>query len=237
MQTRVRGHMNTVEEVLARLKALARPGQLEGMARYGMSMGNRLGVRIPDVRALAKESKTNHNLALALWETGVAEARILAALVADPQQVDEALMEKWVRDFDSWDVCDQVCLNLFDRVSPAWKMVVRWADREEEYVRRAAFALIACIAWHDRAAPDLVFVEALPLIEKAATDPRNYVKKAVSWALRHIGKRNASLHPLALALARRLRKHEDKTARWIGADAERDLGERPRVRRSGGPKG
>lgn len=228
------GRMSDVTVVLDRLRSMARPDQLEGMARFGMTIHNRLGVRIPDVRALARETGRDHTLALRLWDTGVAEARILAALVADPKRVDEELMERWVADFDSWDVCDQVCLNLFDRAAPAWVMVRLWADRDEEFVRRAAFALLACIAWHDRRAPDSVFVEALPLIERAASDPRNYVKKAVSWALRHIGKRNAGLHPVALAFARGLKSSEDKTARWIGADAEKDLLSASTMRRMGG---
>lgn len=182
--------MVSAEDVLERLKEKARPDQLEGMARYGMAVQNRLGASIPDLRKLAKEPGKDHGLALELWKTGIAEARILAAMVDDPAQLTGEQMEDWVRDFDSWDICDQVCMNLFDKTPLAWEKVRDWSVREEEFVKRAAFSLIACLAWHDKKAEDARFIELLPLIAGAATDERNFVKKAVNWALRHIGKRN-----------------------------------------------
>jgi 3-methyladenine DNA glycosylase AlkD len=221
------------EQCLARLKALARPSQLTGMARYGMSVKNRLGVAIPDLRALAKEAKKDHALALALWKMGIADARILAGMVDEPEKVTSGQMDAWATDFDSWDVCDQVCMNLFDKTPFAWKKVVAWSKREEEFVRRAAFALVACLAWHDKTAPDEKFAAFLPLIKTAASDERNMVKKAVSWALRHIGKRNKNLHGLAVKAAEELRKSNSKSAQWIGSDALRDLASPAALRKVG----
>ena len=221
------------EQCIARLKSLARPGQLAGMARYGMSVKNRFGVAVPDLRKLAKEIGRDHAVSLALWRTGIADARILACMIDDPAMVTEKQMDAWVRNFDSWDVCDQVCMNLFDKTPFAWEKVVAWSKHGEEFVRRAAFALIACLAWHDKTEPDERFIEVIPLIKKTALDERNMVKKAVSWALRHIGKRNKNLHGLAIRTAEELRKTESKSARWIGADALRDLASPVTLRRIG----
>ena len=215
--------MATAMEVLERLREKARADQLDGMARYGMATENRLGVSVPDMRRLAKELGKDHGLALQLWKTGVQEARILAALIDDPHAVTEEQMEEWVKDFNSWDVCDQVCMNLFDKTPHAWKKVRDWSVREEEFVRRAAFSLIACLAWHDKKADDKMFVNLLPVIQDAATDERNYVKKAVNWALRHIGKRNLSLNREALQTARLIQKIDSRAARWIASDAIREL--------------
>ncbi len=215
--------MATAMEVLERLREKARADQLDGMARYGIVTENRLGVSVPDMRRLAKELGKDHGLALQLWKTGVQEARILAALMDDAHAVTEEQMEEWVKDFNSWDVCDQVCMNLFDKTPHAWKKVRDWSAREEEFVRRAAFSLIACLAWHDKKADDKMFVDLLPVIQDAATDERNYVKKAVSWALRHIGKRNLSLNREALQTARLIQKIDSRAARWIASDAIREL--------------
>ena len=215
--------MATAREVLERLREKARADQLDGMARYGMVTENRLGVSVPDMRRLAKELGKDHGLALQLWKTGVQEARILAALIDEPHAVTEEQMEEWVKDFNSWDVCDQVCMNLFDKTPHAWKKVRDWSVREEEFVRRAAFSLIACLAWHDKKADDKMFVNLLPVIQDAATDERNYVKKAVNWALRHIGKRNLSLNREALQTARLIQKIDSRAARWIASDAIREL--------------
>jgi len=215
--------MATAMEVLERLREKARADQLDGMARYGIVTENRLGVSVPDMRRLAKELGKDHGLALQLWKTGVQEARILAALMDDAHAVNEEQMEEWVKDFNSWDVCDQVCMNLFDKTPHAWKKVRDWSAREEEFVRRAAFSLIACLAWHDKKADDKMFVDLLPVIQDAATDERNYVKKAVSWALRHIGKRNLSLNREALQTARLIQKIDSRAARWIASDAIREL--------------
>jgi len=215
--------MATAMEVLERLREKARADQLDGMARYGIVTENRLGVSVPDMRRLAKELGKDHGLALQLWKTGVQEARILAALMDDAHAVTEEQMEEWVKDFNSWDVCDQVCMNLFDKTPHAWKKVRDWSAREEEFVRRAAFSLIACLAWHDKKADDKMFVDLLPVIQYAARDERNYEKKAVSWALRHIGKRNLSLNREALQTARLIQKIDSRAARWIASDAIREL--------------
>ena len=213
----------SVEDVLERLRKLVRPGGRDGMARFGINPEKALGVRMPDIRRLAKELGRDHSLALALWRTDVHEARILASLVDEPDRVTERQMESWVRGFDSWDVCDQVCGNLFDRTQFAAKKTVEWMGRDEVFVKRAGFALAAWRAVHDRAAADSEFAQLLPLIEREAHDPRNFVKKAVSWALRQIGKRNRSLNARAVVVARRLSKREDSTARWVGKDALREL--------------
>ncbi len=213
----------TLEDVLQKLRAGARPDRLTGMASFGMTVDNRLGVSIPELRSLARQAGKSHELALELWKTGIAEARILASMVDDPRLLTNEQMEDWVRGFDSWDVCDQVCMNLFDKSPLAWKKVAEWASREEEFVKRAAFSLIACLAWHDKSARDEAFIEFLPIIAGAATDERNFVKKAVNWALRHIGKRNRRLNEAAIAAARGIGRLDSKSARWIAADAIREL--------------
>jgi 3-methyladenine DNA glycosylase AlkD len=176
------------------------------------------------MRAVAKEIGRDHRLALALWRTGIAEARQVAAMIDDPRLVTEKQMESWVRDFDSWDVCDGVCMNLFENTSLVWKKIREWAERDEEFVKRAAFALIAGRAWHDKTTPDDRFLALFPVIERAATDERNFVRKAVNWALRNIGKRNAKLNRAAIRLGGRLRRGDSRSARWIAADAIRELG-------------
>ena len=215
--------MASVDDVLAELHAKASPANVAGMARFGIVGVQRLGVSMPDLRRIAKAAGRDHQLALALWRTGIPEARIVAALVDQPGQLTEQQMDDWVAEFEAWDVCDQVCMNLFDKTPLAWQKVRDWAERDEEFVRRAAFALLACLAWHDKAAGDERFVELLPLIARAGTDQRNYVKKAVSWALRTIGKRNAQLNQAAIQTARELQQLDAKAARWIGADALREL--------------
>jgi len=215
--------MATVGEVLEMLRAKARPDQLDGMARYGMTPEGRLGVAVPDMRAIAKQVGKDHALALGLWETGVAEARMVAAMVDEPAKLTEAQMEAWVVGIHSWDVCDQVCMNLFEKTPLAWKKIADWSEREEEFVKRAAFALIACLAWHDKKAADERFIGVLPIIKSGSADNRNFVKKAVNWALRNIGKRNANLHRAALEAAREIAQMDSKAARWIAADAIREL--------------
>ena len=156
--------MASVEDVLERLKGKARPDQLEGMARYGMAVEQRLGVSVPDLRKLSKELGKDHELALSLWKTGIAEARIVAAMIGDPQKLTEEQMEDWVKDINSWDVCDQVCMNLFEKSPLAWKKIHDWSNRQEEFVKRTAFSLIACIVWHDKKADDAKFMESFPVI-------------------------------------------------------------------------
>ncbi len=216
--------MATVNEVLDKLQSKAQPEQLKGMAKYGMKVEQRLCVSVPDMRKLAKEIGRDHKLALELWKNGIAESRIVAAMVGDPDKLNEEQMDDWVKDIDSWDVCDQVCMNLFEKNPLAWKKIVDWAEREEEFVKRTAFSLIACLAWHDKKASDEKFIELLPVIIRGATDERNFVKKAVNWALRNIGKRNLSLNEAAINTARELKHLDSKAARWIASDAIRELG-------------
>jgi 3-methyladenine DNA glycosylase AlkD len=215
--------MASVKNVLDELQSKAKPDQLAGMAKYGMTVERRLGVSVPDMRKLAKELGRDHRLALGLWRTGIAEARIVAGMVADPAKLTEGQMEEWVKDIDSWDVCDQVCMNLFEKSQLAWKKIIDWSEREEEFVKRTAFSLIACLAWHDKKASDEKFVELLPVIMREAADERNFVKKAVNWALRNIGKRNVRLNEAAISTAKEMQRLDSKAARWIAADAIREL--------------
>jgi 3-methyladenine DNA glycosylase AlkD len=214
---------DSVDEVLRQLREKGKPANVEGMAKFGMATDQRLGVSVPDIRKIAKQVGKDHKLALELWKTGIQEARIAAALVAESDELTEEQMEDWVKDFNSWDVCDQVCLNLFDRSPFAINKIHAWSEREEEFVRRAAYALIAGLAWHDKAAEDELFLKLLPVIRRGATDDRNYVKKAVSWALRHIGKRNLSLNAAAISEAKEIRQIDSKAARWVASDAIREL--------------
>ena len=216
-----------VEEVLNLLRKKASPRNVRGMARFGMSAQGRLGVSVPEMRRIARLAGKDHRLALALWKTGIAEARIVASMVAEPDKVTARQMETWVVGIDSWDICDQVCGNLWDKTPVAWGKLRAWTRREEEFVRRAGFALIAYLAWHDKHAADARFVAVLPLIRRGAVDERNFVKKAVSWALRNIGKRNPALRREALSLAKGLRQSDSRAARWVGTDALRELA-RPR---------
>ena len=193
------------------------------MARYGITVNNRLGVSVPEMRRIAKGAGRDHAVALELWDTGIAEARIVASMIAVPEQLTEERMEAWVKDFDSWDVCDQVCMNLFDKSPLARRKIVEWSARDEEFVRRAAFALLASVVVHDRNATDEEIIEFLPVIKAGATDERNFVKKAVNWALRTIGKKNRELNQAAIQAAREIQELDSRAARWIAADALREL--------------
>jgi 3-methyladenine DNA glycosylase AlkD len=215
--------MASVKDVLDKLQSKARPEQLKGMAKYGITVEQRLGVSVPDMRKLAKEIGRDHKLALDLWRTGIGEARIVAAMVDDPNKLTEEQMEDWVKGINSWDVCDQVCMNLFEKNQLAWKKIVDWSEREEEFVKRTAFSLIACLAWHDKKASDEKFIELFPVIMRGATDERNFIKKAVNWALRNIGKRNLNLNEAAINIAKEIKRLDSKAARWIAADAIREL--------------
>lgn len=218
-------------DILVQLRALADEENRAGMARFGINVEGALGVSVTTLRTIARDvlrpikrdPAARHSLAAALWKSGVHEARILAALVDDPSLVTREQMEAWVGVFDSWDLCDQVCANLFDRTELAWSAAAEWAGRDEEFVKRAGFALIAALAWHRREAEDERFIGYLPLIEREAVDERNFVKKAVNWALRQIGKRSAALNEAAVAVAARLRDSESRSARWVGSDAYREL--------------
>ena len=215
--------MVTVENVLKKLKEKSRPDQLEGMAKYGMVREKRLGVSIPDLRKMAKEIGKDHELSQKLWKTGIQEARIVAAMIDRPEEVTEQQMEEWVKDINSWDVCDQVCMNLFEKIPFARKKIIEWSRREEEFVKRTAFSMIACLAWHDKQAPDEDFIELLPVIKSGAADERNFVKKAVNWSLRNIGKRNPKLNNAAIKTAKDIQQIDSKAARWIASDAIREL--------------
>ena len=213
-----------VADALDAIRALARPGGVEAMARFGIRPSTPVvGTSLTDLRTLARRIGRDHRLAVLLWDSGVHEGRLLAALVADPARVDEALMERWVSGFDSWDVCDVVCGNLFDRTAFAHAKALEWSARGEEFVKRAGFATMASLAVHDRSAPDGAFEPFLRAIEREADDDRNFVKKAVSWALRQIGKRNGRLHGRALATARQVEGRGTRAARWIARDAIREL--------------
>jgi len=194
-----------------------------GMARYGIRPAKAYGVATPTIRAIAKELGRNTELASSLWSTGVLEARGLAALIAAPQQIPEEEVERWVRGFDCWSVCDSACIALLWKTPFAWRKVREWSRREPEYERRAAFALLAALAVHDKKATDKQFRSALRLISRAANDERNFVKKAVNWSLRQIGKRNAGLREAAIEVAEALIATESRSARWIGHDALREL--------------
>lgn len=213
-----------VPAVLATLKRLGKPGfRAEMEPRYGIVAKDAFGVPMAAMQALAKKVGRNHALAEALWVTGNYEARTVAALVAEPERVTPALMNRWCRDFDNWAICDTVCFKLFDQTPHAFAKINEWAGRTEEFQKRAAFALLACVALHDKRATNESFHPALALIDAAAGDGRNFVKKSVSWALRAIGTRRVALTKSAIELARKLAASDDSTRRWIGKDALRAL--------------
>jgi 3-methyladenine DNA glycosylase AlkD len=210
-------------EILNHLKSLANPDNVAGMARYGINCKNALGISIPTLRRLAREIGQNHDLALRLWSSKIHEARILASLIDDPALVTEEQMEKWAKDFDSWDVCDLCCGNLLDKTTFAWQKALEWPARPEEFVKRAGFVLMAALAVHDKKTHDREFLKFFPYIKKHAHDDRNFVKKAVNWALRQIGKRSPFLNQKAITAANQIKKLESKSAKWIAADALREL--------------
>jgi 3-methyladenine DNA glycosylase AlkD len=213
----------TAPDIVAALRAYADPKNVAGMARYGISTNGTLGVPMPVIRGLARQAGRSHSLAAELWASGIHEARILATIVDEPARVTRRQMNRWARDFDSWDVCDQACQNLFRYTPFAWTMAAGWAGARREFVRRAAFALMAGLAVKAKDAPDEDFEALLRLIAAAATDERNLVKKAVNWALRAIGKRNPQLRRTAIATAENIRSLDSPAARWIAADALREL--------------
>lgn len=210
-------------DILKELRSHRNPVNIAGMARFGINPRNTLGVPVPVLRAMAKKAGKDHLLAKTLWETDIHEARLLAGLIDDPRLVTPAQMEHWVKQFDSWDICDMVCSNLFDKTPYALEKAHAWSGRTEEFVRRAGFVLMAALSVHDKKAPDAVFVDFLPLISGAAKDDRNFVKKAVNWALRQIGKRNAALNRKAIRAAEQVLAQNTPSARWIARDALREL--------------
>jgi len=231
------GLKDDVQSVLTALKRLSNARIREEMSpRYGIVTNNDFGVGMRDLQQVARRLGRNHALALALWETGNYEARIVAGFVAEPDRVTPALMDRWCRDFDNWGVCDTVCFKLFDRTPHAFVKVVHWASWPGEFQKRAGFALLACLALHDKRADNKAFVRCLPLTETAATEERNFVKKGVSWALRAIGRRDIELNAAAVKVALRLVASPQVAARWVGNDALRDLTSPAVTRRLASPR-
>ncbi len=206
------------EEIFKRLKSKYNEEAVKGMERFGINVKNTYGVPIPELRSIAKEVGRSHQLAKCLWSSGVHEARLLATLIEDPQMVTEEEMEQWVKEIDSWDICDACCGNLFDKTPFAYRKAVEWSSRKEEYVKRAGFVLMAELVVHDKKASDEKFLQFLPLIKKESTDERNFVRKAVNWALRQIGKRNLNLNEACLKTAKEIQKINSKSAKWIASD-------------------
>ena len=212
-----------IDTALALLRKKSRLKVKDDMARYGIPSDHAIGVSIRDIQAIAKQLGRDHDLAAALWKTGIYEARLLTSYVDEPARVTVAQMDRWCRDFDNWGVVDTVCFSLFDRVPHAWARAAAWSRRRPEFECRAGFVLMACLALHDKTAPDARFTPFLKLIEKGATDERNFVKKGVSWALRSIGRRNPALRTASVAVATRLAASTSDAARWVGKDTLRDL--------------
>lgn len=208
---------------VAALKKASTRKDFANLKRFGIDAPKAFGVSMANIQKIAKPLGRDHALAEALWQTGWYEARMLASLVDEPDRVTPAQMDRWCRDFDNWGICDTVCFKLFDQSPHAFAKVTKWSASKDEFVKRAAFALLASLALHDKASPDAAFLKTLPLIEGAADDERNFVKKGVSWALRGIGHRSPKLWTAAMALAERLAASENATARWIGRDALKDL--------------
>lgn len=217
------------EEIVDYLKSLVNKKNIEGMARFGINPQGTLGIPIPKLRELAKKIKKkttsdkNHQLANKLWQTKIHEARLLAIFIDDYKLVTEEQMDEWVEDFDSWDIVDQCCSNLFDKTPFVLKKINQWASRKEEFVRRTAFVLMATSAVHNKTMTDKEFEKFFPLIIKYSTDDRNFVKKAVNWALRQIGKRNVYLNKRAIFIATKILSNKNKTARWVGNNALNEL--------------
>jgi 3-methyladenine DNA glycosylase AlkD len=223
-----------VESALTWLKRHSSKRNRDGMARYAIPSDNALGVSVADIRVLGKRLGRNHELAAALWNTGVYEARMLTSFVAEPARVTSAQMDRWCRDFDNWAIVDTLCFHLFDRTPHAWQKVAQWSDRRDEFGKRAAFALLWALTVHDKHAGDELFAKGLVLIERAASDERHFVKKAVNMALRAVGKRNPALNAAAVTVARRLADSPPGAARWVGKDALRELTSPSVVRRLAG---
>jgi 3-methyladenine DNA glycosylase AlkD len=213
----------TSAQVLKELKFLSNAKAIKGMARFGINIDKAFGVSMPNVRALAKEIGKDHELAQELWKSGIHEARILAGLIDEPDKVLEKQMDRWVKDFNSWDVCDQVCFNLFDKTEFVFQKINEWSKREEEFVKRTGFALMASLAIHNKKISDKEFENFFPIIIREARDERNFVRKAVNWALRQIGKRNINLNKKAIKIAEQIQKIDSKSAKWIANDAIREL--------------
>ena len=215
--------MMEYEEVIKKLKSLSNPEAIIGMAKYGITPENTYGVSIPNLRKIAKEIGISHKLAQQLWTTNIRETKILASMIEDPEMVTEEQMEGWINEFNYWEICDQCCMNLFEKTRFAYKKAVEWSSREKEFIKRAGFVLMARLAVSDKKADDNKFEKFLPIIKREATDDRNYVKKAVNWALRQIGKRSLNLNSKAINAAKEIQGIDSKGAKWIASDALREL--------------
>jgi 3-methyladenine DNA glycosylase AlkD len=214
---------NEIEKIKKYLESKGSEKNLLGMQRFGIRFKKAYGVNIPVIRKLAKDYKRNHDLALELWETKIHELMLLAVFVDDYKQVTKAQMNKWVKDFASWDICDQCCSNLFEKTPYAFEKVFEWSKSKDEFIKRAAFALIAVIAVHHKKTEDIELLDFFPLIEREAYDERNFVKKAVNWALRQLGKRSRLLFDEAVEVAKRIEQQDSKAAKWIAKDALREF--------------
>jgi len=220
------------QEILKKLESLRNPKNVEGMARFGIRPKTKVfGVPVPEMRRIAKIVKKDHNLALKLWDSKIHEARILATMIAEPVKLTKAQIKKWVSGFDSWDVCDQCCMNLFDKSETAKSLIFTFANNKKEFVKRVAFALMAALAFHDKKEKDQYFLKFFSIIKKASVDERNFVKKAVNWALRQIGKRNKKLNKQAIKLAKEIQKIQHKSAKWIASNALSELTNQKVLRR------
>ena len=210
-------------EIILKLKSLSNPKAVEGMAKYGITPEHAYGVSIPNLRKIAKEISRNHEIALQLWNTNTRETRILASMIAESKMVTKKQMEEWVKEFDYWEICDQCCMNLFEKTRFAYQKAIEWSSRKEEFIKRAGFVLMARLAVSDKNADNVKFEEFFSLIKKGSVDNRNFVKKAVNWALRQIGKRNLTLNKKAIEIAKEIQEMNSKSARWIASDALRKL--------------
>jgi 3-methyladenine DNA glycosylase AlkD len=222
---------DVVKAALASLEEMSTQKDRDNLARFGINAKNALGVSMANVQLLAKRMGTSHELAAALWETGVYEARMVASFVDDPALVTPAQMDRWCRDFDNWGIVDTVCFKLFDRVPHAWSKLEPWSKKRDEFQKRAAFALLACLALHDKKTGDEQFLRGLTLVDAAAGDDRNFVKKGVSWALRSVGLRNPGLRAAATELATRLSKSGAPSARWLGKEALREFAKKGKTKK------
>jgi 3-methyladenine DNA glycosylase AlkD len=212
-----------VSEIIRKLESMSVPSNKEGMARFGINADNALGISMPALRKFAKETGKDHALAMALWDTNIHEARIMAALVDVPKQVTEAQLDQWASELDSWDVCDQCCSNLFDKTAFAYEKCFEWTKDEREFVKRAGFVMMATLAVHDKRAGDEEFRQFFPVMLRECGDERNFVRKAVNWALRQVGKRNLRLNQEAIEVCSEMKLLDSKSARWIASDALREL--------------
>jgi len=215
--------MMEYEKVIKKLKSLSNPEAIIGMTRYGITPENTYGVSIPNLRKITKEIGISHKLAQQLWTTNIRETRILASMIDDLDMITEEQMENWVNEFNYWEICDQCCMNLFEKTEFAYKKAVEWSSREKEFVKRAGFVLMARLAVSDKRADDDKFEKFFPVIKREAADDRNYVKKAVNWALRQIGKRSLNLNSKAINAAKEIQGMDSKSAKWIASDALREL--------------